>query len=234
MTAPQFCSSLPQSSSLCSQAALSVVASSGQFVFSVPSPSTACPGNYSAVELCLNAGGSLAACRPSCSVAYGYLLTETAGPGLSSAAQLSFTVVPPVAHVTVSVVSLQGPGPFVLGDNVTFALRVFNAGPERASAVRVLVGVASGLQSQPLQQQWLIPSLNVGQTSELLLPTVAQNVSLPLVVTALIANLTEFDYSVAGHFALARVLAVPPAAPIAPNQTFAVTNASCASLNVLG
>jgi hypothetical protein len=240
VSAPLSCSFAPASLvvSPCSLATLSVTPSTGLFSFSVASnPSAVCPGNYSVVERCLEAGGSLSACRPLCFISYGYRLTETTGPGLSSSALLSFGVVPPVAHVSVTVTAVPGVGPFVPGDNATFVVRLFNAGPEAASSVVVRLGVAAGLLVQnstvslPL---WTVATLSVGGTAEAVISTRVTTSADPYVVTALIQSLTEFDFSVLDHFALARVLVALPSAPIAPNQTFATTNSSCASLNVLG
>ncbi len=240
VSAPRFCTFAPSTLPLnpCGTATLSVTPLTGQFAFSLPNPSASCPGNYSAVERCLETG-TLSQCRPACSISYGYLLTETAGPELSSSATLSFDIVPPVAHVVVSVTSLRGPGPFVTGQNNTFAVRLFNAGPESATNVLVRIGVASGLPVQNTSSGlalplWTVPSLPVGASTEVLISTGIQDSPFPHVVTALVMSLAEFDYSVAGHFALARITVVPPVAPIAPNQTFASTNASCATLNVLG
>jgi hypothetical protein len=240
VSAPRSCSFAPASLPLnpCALANFGVVPSTGAFSFAIANPSGACPGNYSVVERCLEAGGSLTQCRPVCSISYGYLLSETAGPAQSSSATVTFVVVPPVAHVSVSVTSVLGPGPFVPGSNLTFSVRLFNAGPETATNIRVLVGIASGLSpvlnsSSPLPQ-WIVASLPVGGSAELLISTSVQSSPFSHVVTALITSLDEFDYSVLGHFALARVSVVPPVAPVAPNQTFSTTNSTCATLNVLG
>merc|ERR1712125_49803 len=50
---------------------------------------------------------------------------------------------------------------------------------------------------------------------------------------SLVQNVTEFDYSVVGHFALKQILPGVPLPPVTPNQTFAVTNSSCSSFDVL-
>lgn len=234
VTAPLSCVSTPPSAvNGCSFGSLAVAAT-GQFGFSLATPNAACPGNYSAVEQCLKTG-LLSVCRPTCTLTYGYRLTETAGTAQSSSANIILNIVPPVAHVEVAI-AVASPGPFVVGDNMTFVVRLANYGPEVATNVVVYLTTSSGLpvltSTTPLVN-WTTASLNVGATTSSVLTTRILASTESYVVTALVVSLTEFDYSVAGHFAVAQILPVPPGPPIAPNQTFSVTNTSCSSLNIL-
>jgi uncharacterized repeat protein (TIGR01451 family) len=231
VTAPLSCVSTAVGA--CSFGSLGV-SGAGSFGFSMQTPNTGCPGNYSAVERCLQTQ-VLSGCRPTCTLTYGYRLTETAGTAQSSSANIIFNLVPPAAHVEVSVTAVT-PGPYVVGGNVTFVVRLANFGPETATNVVVYLTTSSGLpvlSSSVALVNWTVASLTVGSTFSAVLSTRIQPSSESYVVTALIVSLTEFDYSVAGHFAVAQIVPVPPGPPIAPNQTFSVTNTSCSSLNVL-
>jgi uncharacterized repeat protein (TIGR01451 family) len=161
---------------------------------------------------------------------------------------VTIRVVPPVVHVTTSVTCEASPRPLAIGEQANFLIQLFNAGPETATNVRVRIGVASGLAVAATSASsgaigavdvdraiaWTVPSMAVNGVAVARVSTRILFSNDSYVVSSLVQSTNEFDYSVVGHFGLKQILPGVPVPPVAPNQTFAVTNNSCSTFDVLG